>query len=130
MITSIICFASSGHECNMVDDMQNMMTWYGLSSQTSVIFSKDRKRWLSGPKLPDGLKFTGACGLSLNRTVVLFVGVSLLPFFVTNNDVTLTYDFQIRKWRYQKSIPIISQSSPFYHTTCVLDFGHDLTEAR
>ena len=128
MIISILL--SLGHECNMVASMQNMMLWYALFSQTSIMFSKDRKKWLDGPKLPQGLKFTGACGMSLNRTVVLFVGVSLLPFDITNNDVTLTYDFQSRKWKYQESIPIIPQSFPFYHTTCILDFGKNLMESR
>ena len=106
------------------------MLWHNQFSQTSTMFSKNRKKWIAGPKLPYGLKFTGACGLPLNRSIALFVGVSHLPFFMTNNDMTLTFDFQSRKWKYQESIPTLPQSAPFYHTTCVLDHGKNSIEAR
>ena len=64
--------------------------------------------WLSGPKLPDGLKFTGACGLSLNRTVVLFVGIKFQSYgFYANykSNLAFTYDFTTQIWKMQHILP-------------------------
>ena len=109
----------------------NMFTWLGQKFQTSMMYSKSRHKWIQGPTIPNGIKFVNACGLSLNRSTVLFVGVSPLPFETTINNITITYNFKSRKWKFQDNLPnLMEEQSTFYHTSCAIDFGKDVMNAK
>ena len=111
----------------------NINTWYDQKKQTSIMYSKTRSKWIEGPNIPVGLKFVNACGLSLNRSKVLFVGVSLMPFADTLNNITLTYDFSKRKWEYQEYLPIsmntVGVGVGMYYTSCAKYFDKDVEKA-
>ena len=104
----------------------NMEKWYRQSSQISSIFSKAKQKWMDGPKLPIILKFINACGLSLNRTTVIFIGASLLPFEESSNDITISYDFQSLKWYNHEKLPgLANYGYPLLYTSCTQIFDKD-----
>ena len=103
--------------------MGNIVQWYEQLNQTSTMFSKARKKWIKGPNLPVGLKFTNACGLALNRSKVLFVGVSRLPFdLIPSNYITLTYDIEDKIWQFQGELSGQSDKTLLYYTSCAVNF--------
>ena len=109
----------------------NMFTWMSQLSQTSIMYSKSRHKWIQGPKIPNGIKFVNACSVSLNRDTILFVGVSLLPFETTINNITIAYNFKSRKWKFQDDLPnLLEEQSTFYYTSCTFDFGKNVMNAR
>ena len=123
----ILIYSFLGHRCGIDDDfVDNLEIWFEQLNQTSVMFSKDRKQWIEGPSLPEGLKFTDACGISLHRSKILFVGVSSMPFELNPNDVTITYDFEEKKWQFQGMLPSLDDKSPLYDTSCVMNFEKNL----
>ena len=120
-------YVFSGHRCGVDNDfVDNLEIWYEQLNQASVMFSKTRKQWIDGPKLPEGLKFTDACSISLHRSKILFVGVSSMPFELNQNDMTITYDFEAKKWQLQGMLPGLDDKSPLYDTSCVMKFEKNL----
>ena len=122
-----------GHQCAMNTKIRqtNIFTWMSQNSQTSIMYSKSRHKWIQGPTIPSGIKFVSACGLSLNRNMIMFVGVSRLPFETTINNITIMYDFKSRKWEFQDDLPnLMNEHYTFYYTSCAIDFGKDVENGR
>ena len=104
----------------------NMDTWYRQSSQISSMFSKAKQKWMDGPSLPIRLKFINACGLSLNKTTVIFIGASLLPFEGSPNDITISYNFQSLEWYNHEKLPgLANHEYPLHYTSCTLIFDKE-----
>ena len=87
------------------------------------MFSKARKKWIDGPTLPAGLKFTNACGLSLNRSKVLFVGVTRHPFEKNSNNITIMYDIEEKKWQFHEELSTPQKNkNPLHYCSCAVTF--------
>ena len=104
--------------------MSNYDWWHSQKLyQKSKLFSKARKKWIDGPTLPAGLKFTNACGLSLNRRKVLFVGVSRHPFDFNMNNITIMYDIEEKKWQFHEELSITQNNkNPLHYSSCAVIF--------
>ena len=76
-----------GRKCSkFVGSFGAVETFYddNYQAETSILYSKDKKKWIYGPNLPKELNFKYASGVALNRTVVLFVGVGFLGSSICN----------------------------------------------
>ena len=97
-----------GHDCarglSNSGIQPNSVIWARNPKQKSYLWSKKRKHWIKGPEIPSSIKFARACGLQLNSTRILFIGVSSMPFTLTPNDKTITYNFQSRQWKFQEQL--------------------------
>ena len=95
--------SNSGHQCTTT------IGYYCGNVQSfnykSYLWSIKKKTWLSGPKVGD-FSFENACGVSLNSTSVLFIGAAKGPYFILKDNVeTLIYNFDLKKWSQQQSLP-------------------------
>ena len=115
----------SGQNCGQGNTFVSNYDWWHSQKlyQKSKLFSKARKKWIDGPTLPAGLKFTNACGLSLNRSKVLFVGVTRHPFEKNSNNITIMYDIEEKKWQFHEELSTPQKNkNPLHYCSCAVTF--------
>ena len=114
----------SGQDCGQGKTFASNYDWWHYQNlqQKSKMFSKARKKWIDGPILPVGLKFTNACGISLNRSKVLFVGVSRDPFDMNMNNITIMYDIEENRWQFHEELSTPHNKNPLHYCSCAVTF--------
>ena len=123
-----------GHAC--ANDLSNSgiqlnpVIWKSNINQNSYLWSKKKKSWIKGPEIPTNIKFARACGLPLNSTTILFIGVSSMPFTLTPNDKTITYNFQSRQWKFQEPLSMSNSSNYDYLYECSCSFYETKNDKR
>ena len=71
----------------------------------SYLWSLNKRRWLPGPDIGD-YSYENACGVSLNKSSVLLIGVAQGPFHEFEQNIkTLIYNFELKKLSEQQSLP-------------------------
>ena len=97
---------------------------YTVPSNTTLIWSISKQKWINGPTLPYG--FYGGCGIPLNRSTVLL----LVDSFLWENEYpscihAWVYDFEAQKWHlqgcYDESLPYLY---PLDYTWLFMTCGH------
>ena len=129
MVKFVTGLSNSGHQCTTT------IGYYCGNVQSfnykSYLWSIKKKTWLSGPKVGD-FSFENACGVSLNSTSVLFIGAAKGPYFILEDNVeTLIYNFDLKKWSQQQSLPrsfLGSQLEWAYKMACTIH--HDKNSSR
>ena len=121
-----------GRKCSkFVGSFGAVETFYDDNYQTesSILYSKDKKKWIYGPNLPKEINFKYASGVALNRSVVLFVGVGFLGSSICN--LTLTYDFTSMKWTMRDDLPL-GDNKPNFITSHIASSAifHTKNESR
>ena len=103
-------------------------------SSSSELWSLVKKKWVSGPKIPQKYILWNTCSLALNSSTVLFVGVRIMngsefgheALFENPNDVTISYDFNRNLWFEHDSLsfPTINYFYDVYTAdfTCAIYF--------
>ena len=128
-----------GHICIYLEEssinsniMSLSISWYTYESQKSRLWSRRKRKWFEGPQIPTGLKFTGASGVKLNHTSILFIGLSKMPFLATQNNITIIYDFESKLWTLQESIALPEchqhcfQEDFIFQTSCsIIESKHE-----
>ena len=111
----------------------------GFYNENSYLWNIHKKKWIKGPHYYPNTKydFKYACGLSLNSTAVLFIGLkkfdmfSMADFMDENYRIvpkfTTIYNFERKTWIEQDSLNFTQNdiTNIFYedNRTCTIDHG-------
>jgi hypothetical protein len=47
-----------------------------ISKNKSILWNIKKNKWIKGPRFPNGYSAIGGCALAINRSKVIFFGVS------------------------------------------------------